>query len=52
MKTENLRICKIVLINYVTKEENHLLLFSGRISNIRLHPEDPKHLVYSYKAGW
>ena len=55
MKTENLRICKIVLINYVTKEEKTTFYYFhgwSNSSNIRLHPEDPaKDLVYSYKVG-
>ena len=55
MTTEKLRKCKIVLINYVTKEEKTTFYYFHGWSNesdIRLHPEDPqKDIPYSYMVA-
>ena len=55
MKLENLRICKIALINYVTKEEKTTFYYFHGWSNesdIRLHPENPqKDILYSYMVA-
>ena len=55
MTTEKLRKCKIVLINYVTKEEKTTFYYFHGWSNetdIILHSGDPaKDSVYSYMVA-